>query len=730
MNWYLAKDLAGMPGLPKAITSVSRKAANDGWNRRKVEGVKGRAFEYSFDSLPVETQKHILAKQAAELSGVDRAKNAEKAKAMREKLTAKTQNSTPDEKLEALQLMGGWSEERKNRCFIRYEVIMACEDYIRNVSSLGTGRTQATRDFCEMFNAETLPFGVDVYRVLRGNLSDVSMRRWRKDYREGGIANLDRRSNPTKNQYLIEIQPEMKQFALAFIEAFPHAQGGKLQKALKTEFKNSGLRIPCSRSAQRWMSWWKETNASLYESIHNPDAWKNSFKSAFGSASEGISHLNQLWELDATPADLQITLMDGSKRRYHITALIDVYSRRPRLLVTETPRTESNAALMRRAILEMGKPWKVKIDNGSDYVSRGMMFVLDALGIEYDICPPFSPWKKPHIERFFRHFSHDLLELKPGFIGHNVAERKAVEARNTFAERLMKKDEVIDVSMTPEELQQFCDDWVNNIYMHKIHSSLNATPFEMVSGYTGEIQYISNERALDQLLSVPTRGGVRTVTKGGIDIDGLNYIDGDLAIHIGDRVQVRYDKDDVGQIVVSTLEGEFICVAICPEYKGISRKEIAAEATRLQREHLKQARKEISAAKRKFNVRDVADRIMEDAAIDAGKLLSMPKRGTEYTNTQLEGAADAVKALEQKESDIQPLTQAHFDTLRDMIRDDQKQNETEEDRFRRWLELNDKVTSGEALDEVSVYWKKNYETTPEFKGRYMVWEDFGDSAFR
>ncbi|MDI5877267.1 hypothetical protein [Shewanella xiamenensis] len=71
-----------------------------------------------------------------------------------------------------------------------------------------------------------------------------------------------------------------------------------------------------------------------------------------------------------------------------------------------------------------------------------------------------------------------------------------------------------------------------------------------------------------------------------------------------------------------------------------------------------------------------------------------------------------------------------MDSLRDLMRNEQKQNDTEEDRFRRWLDLNDVVQAGNALDEVNRHWKKNYEATSEFKGRYMVWEDFGDSAFR
>lgn len=724
-QWFSAAELIGLPDMPGTTQNINAKAKRESWTCRKREG-RGGGFEYHLNSLPLAAQQYILA----EHTKAQIAQQTEQAKVLHEKFSGEKKTPAQDETANALRLMKDWSEARKHRCFVRFEVMNACENYIRNVAALGVKRMQATRSFVEMFNARSLPFADDIYTTLHGSLSVVSVRRWRKAYQEGGLANLDSRAHPAKYQYLIETQPEMKDYAIAFLAAFPTATAGKLLKAIKEDFKESELRLPCVRSTGRWMDWWKAQHAELLESLRNPDAWKNNYLSAFGSASEGVHYLNQLWEMDATPADLQVTLPDGSKRRYHITGLIDVYSRTPKLLVTETPRTESNAALMRRAILTMGKPHKVKIDNGSDYVSMGMMAVLHSLDIEYEVCPPFSPWKKPHIERFFRHFSHDLLELKPGFIGHNVAERKAIEARKTFAERLMQKDEVIDVTMTPEELQKFCDDWVNNVYMHKVHSGIDATPFEMVSNFKGEIARIDNERALDMLLSVPTQGGTRTVNKTGIKIDNIIYIAAELGPYIGQQVRILYDKDDLGQIVVNHLSGEFLCIAFNAEYKGVDRAQIAIEARRLQREELKRAKAEIRAIQRKHNVRDVADRIMASAAVEAGKLVMMPKRSSEFTNTAIEGAALASEALSQKESAIPPITQAHMDSLRDLMRNEQKQNDTEEDRFRRWLDLNDVVQAGNALDEVNRHWKKNYEATSEFKGRYMVWEDFGDSAFR
>src|SRR5690606_13911862 len=237
---------------------------------------------------------------------------------------------------------------------------------------------------------------------------------------------------------------------------------------------------------------------------------------AQGSASEHVIGLNQLWEFDSTPADLMLT--DG---RHTILGVIDVYSRRTSFVVMPTSDSKGVAKVIRRAILNWGVPETAKTDNGADYKSRWIKHVFRGLGIDQQFCPPFQGWKKPHIERVFRTFAHDIAELLPGFIGHNVAERKAIEARKSFSDRLFKKDQLIDVTMTSADLQQFCNDWLQYEYHARKHECLGCSPNDMVASYNGSIRTVSDERLLDVLLSEPA--GTRTVTKTGIKLNGGVY---------------------------------------------------------------------------------------------------------------------------------------------------------------------------------------------------------------
>ncbi|SMB82467.1 Predicted transcriptional regulator [Pasteurella testudinis DSM 23072] len=56
-EWFLAKDLAGIAGLPQLATNVTRKAKIENWKKRKSsKGIQGGAFEYHYSSLPFKTQ--------------------------------------------------------------------------------------------------------------------------------------------------------------------------------------------------------------------------------------------------------------------------------------------------------------------------------------------------------------------------------------------------------------------------------------------------------------------------------------------------------------------------------------------------------------------------------------------------------------------------------------------------------------------------------------------------
>jgi len=517
----------------------------------------------------------------------------------------------------------------------------------------GYTQSNARQLFCAAYNRGDLAVG-DQARQAFSTLSPKTVEKWQHTLRNDGIAALSGRYGKTRGRNCIDAQARVRDHIVGFLVKFPHAQTTRAMEFLQARLGSSGLELPSQRTLQRWIGAWKEKNHQTYTAIINPDQWKSSYKAAFGSCSEHILRLNQLWELDSTPADLMLS--DG---RHTLAGGIDVYSRRLTLLVTRTARSSANNEMLRRKILAEGAPESVKTDQGKDYVSREFETFLAAVDIDHLTSNKFSPWEKPHIERAFRTFSHDLVELMPGYCGHNVADAQALRSRQSFAEQLFCKGAVVEITMTAAEMQKFCDEWCSARYHHRAHEGLDGkTPMQMVAEWPHPIQKIADERALDLLLlEVPTNNGRRVVQKKGIRLPDGWYVAPELEAFIGRDVQCRYL--DAGRVVVYALDPyAFVCIAVEPDLAGLSRKEIAAKTREVQKRRVQEERAALRAVEKSITPQDAAAEILRDNAIAAGKLVMLPRRGNAVTTEALAAARDALDEIEAPARDSSSLISA------------------------------------------------------------------------
>jgi len=58
--WITIQELLKVDGMPTTAQGVAHKAKVEGWERRRVSGVKGRVYEYNFFSLSVHDQARVL----------------------------------------------------------------------------------------------------------------------------------------------------------------------------------------------------------------------------------------------------------------------------------------------------------------------------------------------------------------------------------------------------------------------------------------------------------------------------------------------------------------------------------------------------------------------------------------------------------------------------------------------------------------------------------------------
>ncbi|SHL97087.1 Mu transposase, C-terminal [Paracoccus solventivorans] len=305
------------------------------------------------------------------------------------------------------------------------------------------------------------------------------------------------------------------------------------------------------RDVQRAMRRWEVEYRNELLRLRDPDAYRSRVEFA-ATGSTRADDLNDLWQIDASPADVMLT---GGKR-HSIYMCIDIYSRRTIVLVTQTPRASAVGALIRKAILAWGVPKVIKTDNGSDFTASSTTRLFEALGITIELSPPYQPKTKGDVERVIGTFQRDLAGC-PGFIGHSVADRKVLENRKAFNARLGAKAEALfDVEMDLREFQNWCDSWSDQIYGHAPHESLRRkTPFEVAAAWRGTVRRIEHPEALDILLApIPGNDGIRTVTKTGVRVDHHHYYTS--AAMPGTRVLVRMDPTDMGRVLLFAEDGE------------------------------------------------------------------------------------------------------------------------------------------------------------------------------
>ena len=425
--------------------------------------------------------------------------------------------------------------------------------------------------------------------------------------------------------------------SLAFTRG-AHLTSRAAHKALLAEHG----RAPAHSTVREWLRNWRRKNWRELAAVTNPDLDRSRHKPAGGDASANIMRLNQVWELDSTPADVMCS--DG--KRYTIVGAIDVWSRRTKLLVVPSSRAIAIALLLRRCILEWGVPEAVRTDEGKDYTSRHVLGALADLEIEHLPCPPYSPERKPHIERFFGTLARELFAELPGFTGHDVAQAQALRARKSFAARRGVDDaEVFGAALTAEELQARCDVWCEAVYGRRPHTGLGgASPFERVTSWQGPVRRTYDERALDALLAEPAGSGGRVVCKKGIRLDNVFYIAGALGSLVGERVKLRRDSADAGRIHVYREDGSFVCVAENPARTGAEQAAIAAAMTAEYREHRNAARKRARDLAQRTDPDGAADRALANAAAAAAGVVAFPKPGQAHQTPALAQAGLAAQA--------------------------------------------------------------------------------------
>lgn len=610
--------------------------------------------------------------------------------------------------------------------------------YERYAGGLSLGKSAGAKMFAVRYNAGEIM----VEEWVRQEVPDVSSRslwRWRSGAAEGKSLGVDR-SLARKGKGVLDLANDGKVAAwiMGLVAANPALSAKAIRRDLRAVFGDdltmpSGqlVAVPSVRMLQHWIKAMKAEKVVALTALSNPDRFRSHFRPSGTGSYTHIRDLNALWMIDASPVDA--LCIDG---RHSIYACIDIASRRTIWYVSRTPRASAVGLLTRKAIIAWGICRQIKTDNGSDFKAISTQQLFRDLKIDVDYCAAYTPQQKGHVERAIKTFQHDCGPLLPGYIGHNVTERKAIEDRKSFADRLGEETaEAFAVSMTGAELQRYIDDWNSLIYEQAEHEGLGGkSPAQAAAASTTVIRRV-DERALDVLLMpIAGKNGIRTYTKTGIPIGKAKYIV--MEALPKDRLLVRMDPHDAGRAYAFDADdGHFVGEAICAPLRGIApatlMKAKRERQSEIIREHTAAAKK---AIKESQALGPLIERALEVARRDMPNVVALPKREVTHTTPALEAALEAAKPrntdpvpLSPRAAEIYAAAEAaeqisaevhaavfpappSSDRVRPL-----RQTETREQRFRKWLALQARREAGEDLTFEEAHWMGSYQSDPEWR---------------
>ena len=747
---YSCAELAALklPGHPTSCQGWEKVVKRENWefNEHKSRGRGGIRREYA---VPAKIARLVesRSKIAAEGHGAHVLKKA----LAQVRTEARTEKARKTE-ASLDQIYASLSLEGREKFDATFDIVLAFREYFKTHNENGKylRRNEAFAAFAEDYNGKR----IKVSEAVRGKYTTISPRsiqRWVLDNEKSGlVAYADRRAikgGAPERKSVIEQHADLEKYFIAVVTSKPHIQNTHLTQMLNelrvarfgADASGEILCAHISYSAVcRYRSKFEQQHKQALMAETNPDAWKNKFMSSMGSQDEEVRYLNQKWLMDGTPADWDLT--DG---RHTASVVLDVWSRRPKILFSKTPRTETNKLLLRSAVLEWGVCDDAKIDNGTDYVSREMMMFFEEMGIDSSRCNAFSPWEKGHVERFIKTYLHSIMEVLDNFCGHSVADKKVIEARRSFADNMFKKNAVVKVEMSCAEMQRLTDAWVDGTYMMNTHRTLEMSPFERVASYTGAVKRITSERALDILLAKPAKR-MPTITKKGICFDKMEFIHAELPIHAGKLADIRLDPNDMGKIIVY-VDGKFLCIASNAMLEGIDRQEVAAHGKAKQNAFIAEKKLEFRKARKALPIglHELAIQMITERAEKAGKVTILAKRAEEHRTAALTEAARVLQAQEAPQ--VSPHHAQLLQEARQMAAKAMNPNPTiiehpgmgrtplegmdDEQKYALWMDFEATVKAGGELAEP---WQQRFHTgypkTSAYRAQVAMQEEKGPSV--
>ena len=395
--------------------------------------------------------------------------------------------------------------------------------------------------------------------------------------------------------------------------------------------------------------------------------------------------------------------ISGRPFRPEITAIIDVASRK--LVGFSIDLAESGLAVLdaiRTAVCTNGVMALFYVDNGSGYknamVSRDGSGLMDRLGSTLTHSLPYNSQAKGVVERSHQSIWIQAAKRLPTYIGVDMdkeAKQKVFKKTRkdiaTFGESklLLAWDDFM--TLCHDEMQRY------NNRPHHAHPRRH-------NKLTGRKEHLTPQQVWDEKLAMMVKLGKplvqvheadmvdlfrpyieRKVLRGEIKMFNHVYFSRDLEQYHGETVHVGYDIHDASQVWVRDVSGRLLAVA---KFEANTRAYFAQPV--IEQAHEKRALGQLKRNDVKRN--EILETMSPSRVLEHIDTMRLPQEQIDKAFATLNKTieAEAVEVI----SMPKPMMTSAVNDVPDM----KIMNETDDERFERWLALDKRKMAGETLD--------------------------------
>ena len=534
-SWYTAQELAGLPGLPTSPRAIKSMAQRANWNSQRRIGSK--ASEYTFASLPYETQTALLTKAASNISTTD---NTERDADLSSRLSDKQRS-----------------------------VMTARIAFVREVEQLRklTSQRRAIATLLNMIETgELSPYLVERLerandrKTSNRNLSERTIKRWLADYKQHGESGLA----PARRK----VDMTVPKWATDFLLCYQRPTKPSVE-ASYAEFagKYSNER-PSIHQVRRFLN---KLNAEARERGRRSAQELKALKPFKRRTTKNLIPCD-VFTADGHKFDAEVlNPRTGKPYRPEVTAVLDVATRKAiGISIGEAESTIGVMDALRDAI-KHGMFAFFYVDNGSGFANDTVREVVDRLGGTMTHALPYNSQARGLIERSHQTIWVNAAKKLPSYIGADMDKHSRAKVHRIGRKELRETGKTRLIPTFTEFMSSV--EYEIETYNNCPHRGLA----KFRDTLTGKIRHMSPNEAWNvaitsgwepivapaELLNDLTRPQViRPTRRGEVTWAGETYFLDALRNFQGEQIRLAYDVRDSSRVWVRTLDDELIGEAI------------------------------------------------------------------------------------------------------------------------------------------------------------------------